>query len=110
MQALKTKYSDIKGLQDITPARRAQRARWYEATALAIAQAGLDRWRRGAPGLLQDRQVRRPDQDAEQPSRRPRNDALREDDYVWTQFIDNRILPVKGARKAAGRRGRCACC
>ena len=58
IKALMAKYPDIKGPDDITPAVGVANA--YDGmhlAALAIAAGRLDRRRRGAPGLLQDRQA-----------------------------------------------------
>jgi len=99
MQALKAKYSDIKGPQDITPAVGVANAYdGMQLAALAITQAGStdgDAVRQGFykigkyDGLIKT---------YEQPFTPASHDALREDDYVWTHFVDNRILPVKGAQ------------
>ncbi|VFR69298.1 Branched-chain amino acid ABC transporter, amino acid-binding protein (TC 3.A.1.4.1) [plant metagenome] len=93
--ALKAKYPDIKGPENITPAVGVANA--YDAmqlTALAIEQAGStdgDAIRQGFykigtyDGLIKT---------YKQPFTATVHDALSKDDYVWAQFIDNRILPV----------------
>ncbi|SOE52432.1 ABC transporter substrate-binding protein [Orrella dioscoreae] len=93
--ALKAKYPDIKGPENITPAVGVANA--YDAmqlTALAIEQAGStdgDAIRQGFykigtyDGLIKT---------YKQPFTATVHDALNKDDYVWAQFIDNRILPV----------------
>ncbi|VFR91782.1 Branched-chain amino acid ABC transporter, amino acid-binding protein (TC 3.A.1.4.1) [plant metagenome] len=93
--ALKAKYPDIKGPENITPAVGVANA--YDAmqlTALAIEQAGStdgDAIRQGFykigtyDGLIKTYR---------QPFTATVHDALSKDDYVWAQFIDNRILPV----------------
>lgn len=93
--ALKAKYPDIKGPENITPAVGVANA--YDAmqlTALAIEQAGStdgDAIRQGFykigtyDGLIKT---------YTQPFTATVHDALSKDDYVWAQFIDNRILPV----------------
>ncbi|NYE23818.1 ABC transporter substrate-binding protein [Pigmentiphaga litoralis] len=95
ISALKAKYSDIKGPNDISPAVGVANA--YDAmqlTALAIAQANStdgDAIRQGYykiasyDGLIKS---------YKQPFSATQHDALTENDYVWAQFIDNRILPV----------------
>ena len=93
--ALKAKYPDIKGPENITPAVGVANA--YDAmqlTALAIERAGStdgDAIRQGFykidayDGLIKQ---------YKQPFTPTVHDALSETDYVWAQFIDNRILPV----------------
>ncbi len=95
MKALIAKYPDIKGPDDVTPAVGVANA--YDATmlaALAIAVAGstegdairqafykIDKY----DGLIKV---------YAKPFSATTQDALGENDYVWAQFIDNRILPV----------------
>lgn len=93
--ALKAKYPDVKGPENITPAVGVANA--YDAmqlTALAIERAGStdgDAIRQGFykidsyDGLIKQYQ---------QPFTSAVHDALTAKDYVWAQFIDNRILPV----------------
>ncbi|ANY14572.1 ABC transporter substrate-binding protein [Bordetella pseudohinzii] len=93
--ALKAKYPDVKGPENITPAVGVANA--YDAmqlTALAIERAGStdgDAIRQGFykidgyDGLIKQ---------YKQPFTPAVHDALTEKDYVWAQFIDNRILPV----------------
>ena len=94
--ALKAKYDDVDGPEDITPAVGVANA--YDAmhlTALAIENAGstdgpairegffaIDSY----PGLIKT---------YETPFSPQQHDALGPDDYVWAQFIDNRIVPVE---------------
>lgn len=97
--ALKAKYSDIKGPENITPAVGVANA--YDAmqlTALAIAKAGStdgDAIREGFykidsyEGLIKT---------YKQPFTPEVHDALSSSDYVWAQFIDNRIVPVGMAK------------
>jgi len=99
MQALKTKYSDIKGPQDITPAVGVANAYdGMQLAALAIAQAGSTDGDAVRQGFYKIGKYEGLIKTYEQPFTPASHDALREDDYVWTQFIDNRILPVKGAQ------------
>jgi branched-chain amino acid transport system substrate-binding protein len=95
MKALIAKYPDIKGPDDVTPAVGVANA--YDATmlaALAIGVAGstdgdairqafykIDKYE----GLIKV---------YNKPFSATMHDALGENDYVWAQFIDNRILPV----------------
>jgi branched-chain amino acid transport system substrate-binding protein len=95
MKELIAKYPDIKGPDDVTPAVGVANA--YDAmqlTAMAIALAGstdgdairqafykIDRYE----GLIKV---------YTKPFSTGTHDALNENDYVWAQFVDNRILPV----------------
>ncbi|MDQ8032273.1 ABC transporter substrate-binding protein [Bordetella genomosp. 1] len=93
--ALKAKYPDVKGPENITPAVGVANA--YDAmqlTALAIERAGStdgDAIRQGFykidsyDGLIKQYKL---------PFTPTVHDALSDKDYVWAQFIDNRILPV----------------
>ena len=93
--ALKAKYPAIKSVSDITPAVGVANA--YDAmqlAALAIAAAGStdgDAVRQGFykigkyDGLIKTYQA---------PFAAGRHDAIQASDYVWAQFIDNRIVPV----------------
>jgi branched-chain amino acid transport system substrate-binding protein len=95
VKALMAKYPDIKGPGDITPAVGVANA--YDAmmlTALAIKAAGSidgDAIRQGFykigtyQGLIKT--YTNPFSDST-------HDAINENDYVWTQFIDDRIVPV----------------
>ena len=73
LKALMAKYPDIKGAGDVTPAVGVANA--YDAMmliALAIKNAGSTDGDEDPRGLLQDRQLRRPDQDLQASrSRRP---------------------------------------
>ena len=95
LKALMAKYADVKGPGDITPAVGVANA--YDAmmlTAMAIEKAGstagpairegyygIDRY----DGLIKS---------FVKPFSPGNHDAVNENDYVWTQFIDNQILPV----------------
>ncbi|GAA5132187.1 ABC transporter substrate-binding protein [Alloalcanivorax gelatiniphagus] len=93
--ALTDKYDDINGPADITPAVGVANA--YDAmhlTALAIDNAGStdgEAIREGYfeidtyPGLIKT---------YKDPFSKEQHDALGPQDYVWAQFIDNRIVPV----------------
>lgn len=93
--AMKAKYPDVKGPENITPAVGVANA--YDAmqlTALAIAKAGStdgDAIRQGFEqigsydGLIKS---------YKHPYTPTQHDALGAQDYIWAQFIDNRILPV----------------
>ena len=95
MKALMAKYPDVKGPGDVTPAVGVANA--YDAMMLsaeAIRLAGkLDGpairegfYRIGKyDGLIKA---------YAKPFTPDNHDAVNENDYVWTQFIDNQILPV----------------
>ena len=99
IKMLMTKYPDVKGPADITPAVGVANA--YDAmhlTALAIAAAGStdgDAIRQGYykidkhQGLIKS---------YVKPFTPTNHDALGENDYVWAQFIDNRIIPIGAAQ------------
>jgi branched-chain amino acid transport system substrate-binding protein len=93
--ALKAKYPAIKGPDDITPAVGVANAYdGMQLAALAIAAAGStdgDAVRQGFykigkyDGLIKT---------YDKPFSPTVHDAVTANDYVWAQFIDNRILPV----------------
>lgn len=97
--ALKAKYPSIKGVDDITPAVGVANA--YDGmhlAALAITAAGStsgDAVRQGFykidkyDGLIKT---------YVKPFSAGVHDAVQSGDYVWAQFIDNRILPVGAAK------------
>jgi branched-chain amino acid transport system substrate-binding protein len=95
LKMLMAKYPDIKGAGDVTPAVGVANA--YDAmhlVALAIQAAGStdgDAVRQGFykinsyDGLIKK---------YGKPFSPGNHDAISEHDYVWTQFIDNQIIPV----------------
>ena len=95
LKMLMAKYPDIKGAGDVTPAVGVANA--YDAmhlTALAIKNAGgtdgakiRDGYHKigSYDGLIKSYKT---------PFTPDNHDAINENDYVWTQFIDNEILPV----------------
>jgi branched-chain amino acid transport system substrate-binding protein len=95
IKAMMAKYPNVKGPADITPAVGVANA--YDAmhlTALAIQAAGStdgDAIRQGFykvdtfEGLIKT---------YKKPFTPAVHDAVTSDDYVWAQFIDNRIVPV----------------
>ncbi|SFM10321.1 ABC transporter substrate-binding protein [Variovorax sp. OV329] len=94
-KALMAKYPSIKGPGDITPAVGVANA--YDAmqlSALAIAQAGStdgDAVRQGFYKIASyDGLIKKYDK----PFTPANHDAIGADDYVWAQFVDNRIVPV----------------
>jgi branched-chain amino acid transport system substrate-binding protein len=95
LKMLMTKYPDIKGAGDVTPAVGVANA--YDAmhlVALAIQKAGGT----GGDAILQgfykidayDGLIKK----YAKPFSPENHDAVGENDYVWTHFIDNQILPV----------------
>jgi branched-chain amino acid transport system substrate-binding protein len=95
LAALKKKYPEIKTLADVTPAVGIANA--YDAmhlTAMAIAAAGPTDGEAIRQGYYK---IARHDgliKVYNKPFAEGRHDALSPDDYVWAQFIDNRIVPV----------------
>lgn len=93
---LKAKYSDVKGPDDITPAVGVANA--YDATqlaALAIAKASSTKGDAVREGFYKIDRYEGLIKTYVKPFSPQQHDALTENDYVWAQFIDNRIVPVK---------------
>ncbi|WP_061959100.1 ABC transporter substrate-binding protein [Cupriavidus pauculus] len=93
---LKAKYSDVKGPDDITPAVGVANA--YDATqlaALAIARAGSTKGDAVREGFYKIDLYEGLIKTYVKPFSPQQHDALTENDYVWAQFIDNRIVPVQ---------------
>ena len=97
--ALKAKYPNIKGPEDITPAVGVANA--YDAmqlTALAIQQAGSTDGEAIRDGFYKIGDYDGLIKQYQQPFSPDVHDALTAQDYVWAQFIENRILPVGQAK------------
>jgi branched-chain amino acid transport system substrate-binding protein len=95
LKALMAKYSDIKGPGDVTPAVGVANA--YDAmmlTALAIENAGSTSGPAIREGYYKIAQYQGLIKNYSKPFSPANHDAVNENDYVWTQFIDNQILPV----------------
>lgn len=93
--ALKAKYPEIKGPDNITPAVGVANA--YDAmqlAALAIAQAGSTEGDAVRQGFYKIGKYEGLIKTYDKPFSEANHDALNETDYVWAQFIGNRILPV----------------
>ena len=93
--ALKAKYPAIKGPDDITPAVGVANA--YDGmhlAALAIAKAGSTNGPAVREGFYKIDRHEGLIKTYTNPFSPTMQDALNENDYVWAQFIDNRILPV----------------
>jgi branched-chain amino acid transport system substrate-binding protein len=95
INALKSKYSNINGPDDITPAVGVANA--YDAmhlAAQAIAKAGSTNGDAVREGFYKIDRYEGLIKTYTKPFSPTVHDALTENDYVWAQFIDNRILPV----------------
>ena len=95
IKTMTAKYPNVKGPADITPAVGVANA--YDAVhliALAIQKAGStdgDAIRQGFYKIDSYDGLIKP---YSKPFAEGRHDALSPDDYVWAQFIDNKIVPV----------------
>lgn len=97
--ALKAKYPNIKGPDDITPAVGVANA--YDGmhlAAQAIANAGSTQGEAIREGFYKIEKHEGLIKTYVKPFSPAVHDALNEDDYVWAQFVDNRILPVGMAK------------
>jgi branched-chain amino acid transport system substrate-binding protein len=95
LKALMAKYPDIKSASDVTPAVGVANA--YDAmmlTALAIRNAGSTDGEKVREGYYKIASYDGLIKNYKQPFTATNHDAITENDYVWTQFIDNEILPV----------------
>lgn len=93
--AMKAKYPNVKGPEDITPAVGVANA--YDAmhlTALAIAAAGSTEGPKVREGYYKIGSYQGLIKTYNKPFSPEQHDALQPDDYVWAQFIGDRILPV----------------
>lgn len=97
--ALKTKYPAIKGPDDITPAVGVANA--YDGmmlAALAIQAAGSTDGDAVRQGFYKIGKYQGLIKNYDKPFSPASHDAIASTDYVWAQFIDNRILPVGMAK------------
>jgi branched-chain amino acid transport system substrate-binding protein len=95
IKAMVAKYPTVKGPADITPAVGVANA--YDAmklTALAIQAAGSTDGAAVREGYYKIERYEGLIKTYVKPFTPTQHDALAADDYVWAQFIDNRILPV----------------
>ena len=95
IKAMMAKYPNVKGPGDITPAVGVANA--YDAmklTALAIQAAGSTEGDAIRQGYYKIDRYEGLIKTYVKPFAPNQHDALAADDYVWAQFIDNRILPV----------------
>lgn len=92
---LKAKYPAIKGPDDITPAVGVANAYdGMQLAAQAIAKAGSTNGDAIREGFYKIERYEGLIKTYVKPFSPTVHDALQADDYVWAQFIDNRILPV----------------
>jgi len=99
LKALMAKYPDIKGPGDVTPAVGVANA--YDAmmlTALAIQAAGKLDGTAIRDGYYKIGTYQGLIKTYNKPFTAENHDAVNENDYVWTQFIDNQIVPVGMAK------------
>lgn len=95
LKALMKKYPDIKSAGDVTPAVGVANA--YDAmmlTAMAIQNAGSTDGPKVREGFYKIGRYEGLIKTYNKPFTPETHDAVTENDYVWTQFIDNQILPV----------------
>ncbi|WP_425260606.1 ABC transporter substrate-binding protein [Rubrivivax sp. RP6-9] len=95
IKAMTAKYPNVKGPADITPAVGVANA--YDAmhlTALAIAAAGSTQGDAVRQGFYRIDRHEGLIKTYVKPFSATNHDAVGSDDYVWAQFIDNRIVPV----------------
>jgi branched-chain amino acid transport system substrate-binding protein len=95
LKALMAKYPDIKGPGDVTPAVGVANA--YDGmmlTAMAIHNAGSTDGAKIREGFYRIGRYDGLIKAYDKPFTPDNHDAVNENDYVWTQFIDNQILPV----------------
>ncbi len=95
LKALMAKYPDVKGPGDVTPAVGVANA--YDAmmlTALAIKNAGSTEGAKIREGYYKIGTYEGLIKTYQQPFTPANHDAINENDYVWTQFINHEILPV----------------
>ncbi|HYP71976.1 MAG TPA: ABC transporter substrate-binding protein [Variovorax sp.] len=95
LDALKKKYSDIKGPGDVTPAVGVANA--YDAmhlVAQAIDKAGSTNGDAIRQGFYKIDKYEGLIKTYNKPFTPENHDAINENDYVWTRFVGNEILPV----------------
>jgi branched-chain amino acid transport system substrate-binding protein len=95
LKMLMAKYPDIKGAGDVTPAVGVANA--YDAmhlVALAIKNAGSTDGPKVREGFYKIASYDGLIKNYKNPFTPGNHDAINENDYVWTQFINHEILPV----------------
>jgi branched-chain amino acid transport system substrate-binding protein len=96
LKTLMAKYPDIKGPGDVTPAVGVANA--YDAmmmSAMAIQNAGSTEGTKVRDGYYKIERYEGLIKTYVKPFTPQNHDALSENDYVWAQFVDNRIVPVR---------------
>lgn len=96
LETLKKRYPEIKSLADVTPAVGIANA--YDAlhlTALAIEKAGSTEGTKVRDGFYAIEQYDGLIKQYSQPFTADKHDALGPDDYLFTHFVGNQIVPVK---------------
>jgi len=99
VKALMAKYPDVKGPENITPAVGVANA--YDAvqlSALAIAAAGSTEGDAVREGFYKIDRYEGLIKTYMKPFSATQHDALGADDYVWAQFIGDKIVPVASAK------------
>lgn len=95
IKEIMARYPDVKGPSDITPAVGVANA--YDAmhlTALAIQAAGSTKGDDIRQGYFKINKYEGLIKTYVKPFSPENHDALKANDYIWAQFIDNRIVPV----------------
>ena len=95
LTALKAKYPDVKGPGDVTPAVGVANA--YDAlhlAALAIEKAGSTKGEAIRDAMYKIERHEGLIKTYDKPFSPANHEAVGENDYIWTRFEDNQILPV----------------
>jgi branched-chain amino acid transport system substrate-binding protein len=95
LTALKAKYPDVKGPGDVTPAVGVANA--YDAlhlAALAIDKAGSTKGEAIRDAMYKIDRHEGLIKTYDKPFSPANHEAVGENDYIWTRFEDNQILPV----------------
>jgi len=95
LAALKAKYPDVKGPGDVTPAVGVANA--YDAlhlAALAIERAGSTKGEAIRDAMYRIDRHEGLIKTYDKPFSPANHEAVGENDYIWTRFEDNQILPV----------------
>ena len=95
LAALKAKYPDVKGPGDVTPAVGVANA--YDAlhlAALAIERAGSTKGEAIRDAMYRIERHEGLIKTYDKPFSPANHEAVGENDYIWTRFEDNQILPV----------------
>ena len=95
LTALKAKYPDVKGPGDVTPAVGVANA--YDAlhlAALAIEKAGSTKGEAIRDAMYKIERHEGLIKTYDKPFSPGHHEAVGENDYIWTRFEDNQILPV----------------